>query len=257
MFSGVIGGYLNKQHDFWAPVETRFQKPLWAAWCVRWSLPSTLHRPSHRRPPSQTECHPGEWRGTWMRHTGKTRALHTNTNSYQTYVQCVCGEADLRHLHVERALIVAQRAYKWTEAASHYSPSSCCFTHLLPSFLSLWGSDLDGIISTHLPWRPQVADMPHPFLSSCLFLSDFPKHWRVASLFIGLPHHHVPATIVLAVHSLYLPFLFLLPLQDCLFSHIYPNRHSLSSTLLNILSPLLSHILIFHSSSTLLYVFVS
>lgn len=95
-------------------------------------------------------------------------------------------------------------------AASHIS---------LPSFLSLWGSDLDGIISTHLPWRPQVADMPHPFLSSCLFLSDFPKHWRVASLFIGLPHHHVPATIVLAVHSLYLPFL-ASPARLFIFSHI-------------------------------------
>ncbi len=55
-----------------------------------------------------------------MRHTGKTHALHTKVNSYWTYIQRVCGEADLRHLHVERALVVAQRAYKWTETASQY-----------------------------------------------------------------------------------------------------------------------------------------
>lgn len=35
----------------------------------------------------------------------------------RTYVQRVCGEANLRHLHVERALVVAQSAYTWRETA--------------------------------------------------------------------------------------------------------------------------------------------
>lgn len=76
------------------------------------------------------------------------KALHTKMNGYWTYIQRVRGEADLRHLHVERALVVAQCAYKWTETDSQYSLSSCFFSHLLPSFLCLLGSDLDGIIST-------------------------------------------------------------------------------------------------------------
>ncbi|KAF3839711.1 hypothetical protein F7725_018428 [Dissostichus mawsoni] len=51
-------------------------------------------------------------------------------NSSWTYIQSVCGEADLRHLHVERALVIAQSACRRTETA---------------------GSDVDGIVGTLTP----------------------------------------------------------------------------------------------------------
>lgn len=50
---------------------------------------------------------------TGIRHTGAlsvcVRAPFIHTHE-QTHVQCVCGEADLRHLHVEGALVVTKSA---------------------------------------------------------------------------------------------------------------------------------------------------
>lgn len=86
--SGVIFVYLNKQHDFSVPVETRFQKPLWVARCVRSSLPLTLHHPSHRRPPSQTECHPEEQRRAQMR---PTEVKHMHFTERRRDVHPVCA----------------------------------------------------------------------------------------------------------------------------------------------------------------------
>lgn len=155
---GVKSGYLDKQRDFWAPAETRFQKPLWAAWYDHWSLPSTLHHPSHRRPLSRIECHPEEQKREEMRHTGKT---HTSHRDERTYVQCVCGEADLRHLHVERALVVAQSALMGRERACQLSVPPGFLTHLLPSFLSHPGSDVDVITETK---RTTGGRQAFPFL---------------------------------------------------------------------------------------------
>ena len=53
----------------------------------------------------------------------ETCTSHMDMNSSWTYIQSVCGEADLRHLHVERALVIAQSACRRTETAGQYSYS--------------------------------------------------------------------------------------------------------------------------------------
>lgn len=55
---------------------------------------------------------------------------HIFTSHYgeHTYIQRVYGEANLRHLHVEGALIVSQSAYKQRETRNH-----CFLIAALPS----------------------------------------------------------------------------------------------------------------------------
>lgn len=117
-------------------METRFQKPLWAELFVRCSLPSTLRRPSRRRPPSQTGCRPEARSRPRMRHVQFT---HTQRGSQLE---------DLHPLCVLRS----------QSETSPCGTSSCCcpvcldgekkkrailFLHTSPP---LSGSDPDGLV---------------------------------------------------------------------------------------------------------------
>lgn len=166
-------GYLNKQHDFWVPVETRFQKPLWAAWCVRWSLPSTRHHPSHRRPPSRIGCHPEEQRRAQMRHA---EVKHMRFTQRWRDLRPVCVWRIRSETSPCGTSSRCSPECLQVETESQSSPPSCFFTHLLPSFLSLSGSDLDEITDTrshHEDHRWQTGlNLPFPPVPSSMVFLD-------------------------------------------------------------------------------------
>lgn len=87
------------------------------------------------------------------------------------YVQCVCGEADLRHLHVEGALVVAQSACGWTETGQRSD-------FLLPYFLP---SIHPSCRSQCLIWKASV---------------DLSLTLQTTGSVPTLSFHHVPSSLV-------------------------------------------------------------